>query len=61
MAIVAQISAPHAYLYHLWVPDDIEEDGAITRLFALSAARQQEVLFPKEYELVKVPFVRHVP
>ena len=59
MAIVAQMSAPHAYLYHLWVPDEIEEDGAITRLFALSPARQQEVLFPKEYELVKVPFVRH--
>jgi len=61
MAIVAQMSAPHAYLYHLWVPDEIEEDGAISRLFALSAARQQEVLFPKEYELVKVPFVRHAP
>lgn len=59
MAIVAQMSAPHAYLYHLWVPDDIEEDGAITRLFSLSPVRQQEVLFPKEYELVKVPFVRH--
>jgi hypothetical protein len=59
MAIVAQMSAPHAYLYHLWVPDDIEADGAIARLFALSPARQQEVLFPQEYELVKVPFVRH--
>jgi len=58
MAIVAQMSAPHAYLYHLWVPDDIEEDGAISRLFALSPARQQDVLFPREYELVKVPFVR---
>ena len=61
MAIVAQMSAPHAYLYHLGVPDEIEEDGAITRLFSLSPARQQEVLFPKEYELVKVPFVRNAP
>lgn len=61
MAIVAQMSASHAYLYHLWVPDEIEEDGAITRLFALSAARQHEVLFPRKYELVKVPFVRHAP
>ena len=58
MAIVAQMAAQEAALYHLWVPEDVEEDGKFERFFALSPQRQQEVLYPKEYELVKVPFVR---
>ena len=61
MAIVAQTTARDAVLYHLWVPPDVEEDGTFGRFFALSPQRQQEVLFPQGYELVKVPFVRLPP
>lgn len=58
MSIVAQWHEASSVLYHLWVPDDIEEDGEITKFMTLSSRRKHEVLFPKEYELVKVPFVR---
>lgn len=58
IAMVAAIEAPSAYLYHFWVPEDVEKDGDIESYWALPEARRREVLFPREYSLVKVPFVQ---
>ncbi len=62
LTLVAQMEAPEGtLLYQLSVPDDIWEDGQIPQFLRLPPERKQEVLRPREYHLVKVPFARFEP